>query len=199
MTADSALVTSISLPCAIVSDRGRPRTMREIQAIAPVSRSPATTMYRAAIVITPVLANPCSAFSGSRMPSRVSRIIAPTSTTSVSIRVLVSSTSTPTTTARVMRISTVKGAAASRISLCAVRASAPRHARCRGTAAQSCVPAPGRRRSGRRRSPCCAGCHASSRSPGCGTPATPSTSASTSAPSSAASALSTSARSSRVP
>ena len=108
ITADSALVTSISLPCAIVSDRGRPRTMREIQAMAPVSRSPATTMYSAAIVITPVLANPCRAFSGSRMPSNVSRIIAATSTTSVSIRVLVSSTSTPTTTARVMRISTVK-------------------------------------------------------------------------------------------
>jgi hypothetical protein len=96
--------------------------MREIHAIAPVSRRPATTTYKAAIVITPVLANPCRAFSGLRMPTRVSRIIAATSTTSVSIRVLVSNTSTPTTTARVMRISTVKDAAAPGISLCAARA-----------------------------------------------------------------------------
>jgi hypothetical protein len=44
ITADSAPVTSISLPCATASERGRPSTQREIQAMAPVSRSPATTM-----------------------------------------------------------------------------------------------------------------------------------------------------------
>ncbi len=44
ITAESVLVTNISLPCATVSERGLPSTQREIHAIAPVSRSPATTM-----------------------------------------------------------------------------------------------------------------------------------------------------------
>jgi len=43
-TDESALVTSISLPCATVRDRGLPSTQREIHAMAPVSRRPATTM-----------------------------------------------------------------------------------------------------------------------------------------------------------
>ncbi len=44
ITDDSALVTSISLACATGNERGRPSTQREIHAIAPVSRRPATTM-----------------------------------------------------------------------------------------------------------------------------------------------------------
>ena len=98
----------MSLLCAIASDFGRPSTQRDSHAMAPVSRNPATTMYSAAIVMTPLLAKPCSAWSGFRMPSSVSRIIVPTRTTSVSSRVVVSTTSTPATTTRVMRISGVK-------------------------------------------------------------------------------------------
>jgi hypothetical protein len=54
-------VTNISLPCATARFLGRPSIERDIQAMAPVSRSPATTMYSAAIVITPLLAKPCNA------------------------------------------------------------------------------------------------------------------------------------------
>jgi len=64
-------------------------------------------MYSAAMVMTPLLANPCSAWSGLRMPSSVRVIIAPTSTTSVSRREVVSRTRTPSTTTNVATISNV--------------------------------------------------------------------------------------------
>ncbi len=111
ITLDSAPVASISLLCATASDRGRPSTQRDSQFIAPVSRKPTTTMYSAAMVITPELAKPCRAWSGFRMPSSVSTIIAPTSTTSVSSRVAESSTSTPNTTPSVRMISKFMGCA----------------------------------------------------------------------------------------
>ena len=57
----SALVTPINFACAIRSEPGRPRTHRDIQAIAPVSRNPATTTYNAAMVATPGFAKPAKA------------------------------------------------------------------------------------------------------------------------------------------
>src|SRR5688572_11614868 len=119
MTLLSTPVASMSLVCATGSDVGLPSTQREIHAIAPVSRSPATTTYSAAIVSTPGLANPCSAWSGVSTPSRTISTIAPTSMTSVSKRVVVNSRRTPATTSRVMTISKVMPQPLSRRQRCA--------------------------------------------------------------------------------
>src|SRR3990172_2876947 len=107
ITVDRTLPAPMSLAWAEIKLFGRPNTSCENQAIAPVSRRPAITTYRAAIVMTPGLEKPDRASEGETMPTMDSTIIAPSSTTSVGAGVVASITRTVMTIASVNQISQV--------------------------------------------------------------------------------------------